>query len=111
MASSKPTGASYSVWKIKTWVLTRCRKITELQVRFMTCHGSFKFGIKSLTAIGSNYCPALHNYVFSVLTNPLPGIQAHFSAVSQQLYPKCLQAGKKNNNFYIKNVFWLKTKY
>jgi len=45
---------SYSVCK-KTWVLTCYSKITELRVCFMTCHGNFKFGIKSLTAVDSNY--------------------------------------------------------
>ena len=51
--------------------------------------------VKALTAVGSNYCPVLHDCVSSVLTNPLPGIQAHFSALSQPLYPECLQSGEK----------------
>lgn len=124
-SSSKELKKSWNVWplaklprqlfclqkKKKTWLLTCYRKITELQVCFMTCHGSYKFGIKSLTAVPSNYCPVLHYCVFSVLTNPLPGIQACFSTLSQLLYPKCLQSGRGNNNFNIKSMFWLKTKY
>ena len=85
------------------------RKSTELQVHFMTYHGRFKFGIKSFTAVSSNFCPVLHDCVPSILTYPLPGTQAQFSALGQLLYPKCLQS--ENNNFDIKNVFWLKTQY